>query len=367
MSSSKNLIISKEDIKFIKNCNQEMWIKFVTKRDYDYSMQNKIIRAYNGKLTVFSLKSKQINLFKHYIKSMGEIGKNIKPEIEETRFRMISRQGKGLNSDIQMRNYGLVVGRIQSGKTGHMLGLSLLCLSEQHLQSIKIRSKKKPASIVILLSSLIDDIRIQTYNRLMRNLSIESKMQLLIGPNSNDDLTKDKNFQNELVGFLESEKNGLQQSILVIKKNHEVLETLSEIFQKTQNPTKRNLNDVIIIDDECDYASLDSNHADQDLTQNETTTNRLLRELILNIRTRFHCVCWYIGYTATPFANILENPHGLSHDGLPTLFPRGFIHSLKKIPTHIDNSYYFSDLDACKHIFLDNGISINPSIPEEDE
>ena len=55
-------------------------------------------------------------------------------------------------------------------------------------------------------------------------------------------------------------------------------------------------------------------------------------------------VLWYVGYTATPYSNLLmdPNPHDSAKDTLGlSLFPRDMIHCLPKPDGHYDNEYFF--------------------------
>ena len=52
---------------------------------------------------------------------------------------------------------------------------------------------------------------------------------------------------------------------------------------------------------------------------------------------------WYIGYTATPFSNLLANPHAKSNELGPDLFPSGFISVVDPPSAHLNNSYYFDN------------------------
>jgi len=354
--------ISSEDAVAISNSSQEVWESFVLERGWqnNFDFQKMLIQSYNQDLLPI-VANQDINLLEHYLSTMS-IGEEIRNDIEISRERMLKRESKSVGLVEQSRNYGLIVGEIQSGKTGHMLGLAFACLSNpKTMKSRKLRKRfKRPASVVILLSSLIDDIRKQTLDRLTNHITDEISDQLFIGPQRNSDLTRDLMTQEKIVGFLENQSTQKKQILLVIKKNHHVLNRLKEIFNNISNPLNRQLSDVIIIDDECDYGSLDANHADQDLSNTETITNREVREFIHSVRSRFGCLCWYIGYTATPFSNLLDNPLGRSQDGLPTLFPRGFIYSISEVDTHLDNSYYFGDERGRTHLFFDDGDKIVP-------
>lgn len=354
--------IHAEDTVKIASASQEEWRELVISRGWQNrrDFQSRLIETYNSSLSVVYDES-EINLLEEYLKSTSH-GELIREEIEEARFRMLNRESESYELESQLQNYGLIVGRIQSGKTGHMLGLALACLSDQkNMKCPRIRSKtRRPASIVILFSSLIDDIRKQTYDRITNSITEKASQKIYIGPIRDKDFTGDTNAQDELRKFLCRDEEAKEKLIIVTKKNHLVINRIKQIFQQTPYPELRSLSDVIIIDDECDYGSLDSNHADQDLSQTETTTNREVRELIDSIRRLYYTKCWYIGYTATPFSNILDNPTGFSNDGLPTLFPRGFIYSISKVPTHLDNSFYFGDQSATRHMFLDLGDEIVP-------
>ena len=80
----------------------------------------------------------------------------------------------------------------------------------------------------------------------------------------------------------------------------------------------RNLN-ILIIDDEADNASINSKRDDNDPTQ----INRKIRELFTSFK-----VATYVGFTATPFANIFIDPMleqtAAGEEGID-LYPRHFI------------------------------------------
>ena len=77
---------------------------------------------------------------------------------------------------------------------------------------------------------------------------------------------------------------------------------------------------ILIIDDEADQASP---NAARDPELDRTKINQLLTELLALPRVA------YIGYTATPFANVLVNPADATD-----IYPRSFIYALPKPPTY---------------------------------
>lgn len=73
---------------------------------------------------------------------------------------------------------------------------------------------------------------------------------------------------------------------------------------------------MLLIDDEADNASINTKYNKEEVT----TTNRLIRELL----NTFHRSC-YVGYTATPFANIFIDPDQEDEMLAKDLFPKDFI------------------------------------------
>tara|TARA_B100000767_G_scaffold275457_1_gene312514 strand:- start:2948 stop:4096 length:1149 start_codon:yes stop_codon:yes gene_type:complete len=368
--------ISPDDEEYLSKCSQPEWEAFCNKNGLGKIIQKTLLsqigrRDLNSVSTTPPPSStiistplvtsplNQKSIYEHYLSMMDpKRAAPLRSSIEACKRRMNKRevQKSGAEHDsVQSQHYGLVVGRIQSGKTGHMIGLTLLCLSNPYiLSNEELRHDRKSASVVVIFTGLIDDLRRQTYDRIHRDISGYDLKDVIIGPSRENDLTQNKQFQEEIQDFFSDRKHISKQLVLVLKKNHKVIEKLIEILDGVAEPRKRHLGDVIVIDDECDYASMDANNADQDMKASETTTNLQLRTLLATFRNgnKFKTHCWYIGYTATPFSNILTNPHGVSSEGYPTLFPRGFIYSIPKVPVHFDNEFYFNDDEGADHVFF---------------
>ena len=224
--------ISSEDAVRISNSSQRSWKDFVLERGWENNLnfQKMLIQSYNQNLSPI-IANQDINLFEHYLSTIN-FGESIRKDIENSRERMLRRESKSVDLIDQSQNYGLIVGRIQSGKTGHMLGLAFACLSNpKTMKSRKLRKRfKRSASIVILLSSLIDDIRKQTLDRLTNHVTDKMSNQLFIGPDRKSDLTGDLTTQQKIADYLENNSDQKKQMLLVIKKNHHVLNRLKGIF-----------------------------------------------------------------------------------------------------------------------------------------
>ena len=288
---------------------------------------------------------KQFDIYEQYIryllKSMGEETKDaIDTNILTTWTRLNIRMTNKMDS-----NYGLVVGRIQSGKTAHMLGLGLKALQGDEIGD--------GYDTVIILSGTIEDLRLQTMERLEEIGYLDEQIRCL--PKQRD-LTYDDDALTEIREHLRRPKSG--KMVIVIKKNVDVLNRLNGIFSQKSIRHGLRKRKVMIIDDECDYASMDGNNAeDFDGTPKPheiTATNKAIRRMLIHLRKSLSPT-WYIGYTATPYANVLmqENSSTLDSEYGLSLFPRNFIHSLPKPKNHLDNEQYF--LTPNKNvIILDN-------------
>ncbi|WP_417762219.1 Z1 domain-containing protein [Shewanella sp.] len=131
--------------------------------------------------------------------------------------------------------------------------------------------------------------------------------------------------------------------VLVIKKNHRTLENLLEWLKDNSARGDREMIDqpMLLIDDEADNASINTKYSDKLVTK----INGQIRDLL----KMFHRSC-YVGYTATPFANIFIDPDE-NHDVYKEdLFPKDFIIGLDA-PTN-----YFGP----KKIFIDG-------LPDDEE
>jgi hypothetical protein len=220
---------------------------------------------------------------------------------------------------------GLVIGHVQSGKTANYTGLIA-------------RAADAGYKFIIVIAGIHNNLRKQTQQRID---------EAFIGRSSNPDdrryigvgLTKDYPHPATLTNVNEdfnkntADKSGWKISgqigptILIIKKNVTTLTALHKWLKELNATSDGHIRDVpmLMIDDEADNASINTNKADLDPTK----TNAKMRE-ILSLFTKY---C-YIGYTATPFANIFINPDAYSENVREDLFPRDFIYCLDAPTTY---------------------------------
>jgi len=259
--------------------------------------------------------------------TVRKIGENV----EETYGRMTYKHSKIVKED--RAGYGLVVGRIQSGKTAHMLGLCMRAMDAS------LHPQGGEYNTVILLSGLLESLRNQTFSRL-KKAEIHG---ISILPEKSDFTEKSEEAKEEFAAALLS----IKPCILVVKKNHIVLEAIIDYLEDPEIKIQLDERRILILDDECDHASIDSSHSEQESLADRgkiTATNRAVRGLIKQCDSSKN-TRWYIGYTATPYSNLLMHPEPeyLNESKLgPSLFPRDMIHCLPKPDGHKDNEFFFS-------------------------
>lgn len=234
---------------------------------------------------------------------------------------------------------GLVVGHVQSGKTGNYTGL--IC-----------KAADAGYKIIIVLAGLHNNLRAQTQIRLDKGFlgfaTIADADELpavgvglidkdiSIRPNAATNRS-DKGDFNTAVAAKMNISPEQRPWLFVVKKNKTVLERLlhwirnrvaNHIDPVTGRKLVTNL-PLIVIDDESDHGSVDTGEnvmdefGNPDLEHEPKTINRLIRSILHHFSRKA-----YIGYTATPFANIFIHDRGETQEYGPDLFPAAFITSL---------------------------------------
>lgn len=233
---------------------------------------------------------------------------------------------------------GLVVGFIQSGKTTNFTAVAA---------KLADRSYK----MVIVLAGIHNALRQQTQQRLMDDLvgGTPGRWFPITGVESDFDLTKISDSaisgpaRHDAVAYLTTPG---KTSLLVVKKNAVILRKLKKWLEKPTAQNALKTAQVLVIDDEADQASVESG-----------TINPLIRDL-LGLMPR----STYIGYTATPFANVFIDPTDASD-----LYPRDFIYPLPTPKGYFGPEMLFGrDVPGLDNENID-GYDMIRTIPDEDE
>lgn len=290
--------------------------------------------------------------------------------IDRSTDAVVERLANPTRPDIK-RTKGLVVGYVQSGKTANFTGVIAKAIDAGY-------------RLVIVMTGTIEILRAQTQRRIdMELMGVEN---VLAGQDPKDpEVAKGLDYQQDedwlADRFVRHSQQALDQPgvarirrvtthksdykslpqgmsqlryerhdkmkplnaeenlfhtdayVVIIKKNSAPLKKLIKDLKPMQKEMRNEL-PALIIDDESDVASV--NTKDPKKSNDRTIINKLITE-ILEIVPRAQ----YVGYTATPFANVLIDP---DETDKIDLFPSDFVLSLPRPPEYM-GVQEFHDID----------------------
>ena len=241
---------------------------------------------------------------------------------------------------------GMVVGHVQSGKTANYTGV--IC-----------KAADAGYKLIVVIAGIHNNLRNQTQLRIdegfvgrdsARLLSNrDDPVQKFIGVGRFDKSRRPATFTSSIKDFSKIMATGVgiplqdlkEPAVFVIKKNSSTLKNLIEWLTEHNAKSGNSSIDapMLLIDDEADNASINLKKSNDEASR----INGQIRELL----KIFDRSC-YIGYTATPFANIFIDPKSADEMRGADLFPRDFIVSLDP------PSNYF----GATRVFIDDAESI---------
>ena len=254
---------------------------------------------------------------------------------------------------------GLVVGLVQSGKTAHYVGTINKAIDYGY-------------KVIVVMTGFTESLRVQTQGRIEEgvlgyslkpdpNDKAANRAKILqierikrIRPRIDSVTTLKNDFSTKIArNFAISV--GRAPTIFVVKKNASVLRNLLSWVKSFGTDTDREGNNfvkgipLLVVDDESDVGSVDTKKGVVDQTgeadeeHDPSKINKQIRKLLSLFDQSS-----YVGYTATPFANVLIHDQGKvgidSSDGLligEDLYPRSFIVSLPTPTNHVGPSMVF--------------------------
>jgi len=242
--------------------------------------------------------------YKRLLKLEGRPEKVI-AEIERTSEEILGKLGDPMSpSGFWVK--GLVVGNVQSGKTGNF-------------NAVINRAIDAGYSLIIILSGIMEDLRSQTQDRIDNDVVGEGLIDKTTGRKGDKGVGLIQRFGEQgersitpviaITSYRSDFKKTVKESdfslnnknILVCKKNPGVLKNLL-IWLSEYLKDNRDQHDIplLIVDDEADNASLNNlGHRGKEFA---STINGHIRALLGLFKRRS-----YLGYTATPFANVLQD------------------------------------------------------------
>ncbi|MFE1952247.1 Z1 domain-containing protein [Streptomyces sp. NPDC059524] len=231
------------------------------------------------------------------------------------------------------RRRGLVIGQVQSGKTGQYIGLAAKAVDAGY-------------RFVVVLAGIHNDLRSQTQLRIDEGL---------LGFDTQNQSRSDQDGRSRAMGVgkmplakklkIASPTNSGEKGdfglatakainfplgsfpvVLVVKKHYKILEYVRkwvlDVHGTEDENGEKTVKDLplFVIDDEADNASINTV---SDPEADPTKTNAAIRKLMRSFDKSA-----YVGYTATPFANIYIDPDAEHSEAGEDLFPASFIRSL---------------------------------------
>jgi hypothetical protein len=276
---------------------------------------------------------------------------------------------------------GMVVGQVQSGKTSNYTGLICKAVDAGY-------------KLIIVLAGLHNNLRSQTQLRLdegflgwdsqvsrafntgnpfvgVGKIPTGKQMRALSGTSS----AEKGDFSTRVANQYGVVPGGNDPILMVVKKNTTPLKNLVKwaVNWASQDNTlsRKIVRDfpLLIIDDEADNASVNtkevrlnetgSPHSEQDAT----AINKLIRQLLQSFEKTA-----YVGYTATPFANIFIHPQVNTDEHGKDLFPRHFIVNLPAPSNYVGPVQVFGlDADSSTDLESIAGLDIVRIIEDQDE
>lgn len=239
---------------------------------------------------------------------------------------------------------GLVMGHVQSGKTSHYTAVAAKALDAGY-------------EVVIILAGIHNSLRSQTHERIDRYL-LGRDSAMLVEALRNPDFhevggfqvgvglqdinaglsplpfsiltctssTDEGDFKTQVANKAWMDISQGARLVMVVKKNAVILRNLvswlgTQREKRIDGASLRIAAPALIIDDEADHSSMNVS-GDPDF--DTTTINRLIRKLLVSFNR-----VGFVGYTATPFANIFASAYEDHPEYGADLFPQSFIINLK--------------------------------------
>lgn len=298
--------------------------------------------------------------YKELLQSKGFSNKVLAP-LDEVTHRILGELGDPSSAGPWDRR-GMVVGHVQSGKTANYTGLIAKAADAGY-------------KLIVVIAGIHNNLRNQTQLRIDEGFVGRDSAKLLsknkntraVGVGLFDSTRVPVTFTNSVRDFNKMTATGVgiplqnlnEPAVFVIKKNPSTLKNLHEWL--VEHSAKGGAVDVpmLLIDDEADNASINIRYGKDQASR----INSQIRDILKTFRRS----C-YVGYTATPFANIFIDPDSDSEMVGADLFPKDFIVSLDPPTNYFGAGTVFLDRseEIVRHI-EDNGDCLPISHKKDDQ
>ena len=233
---------------------------------------------------------------------------------------------------------GLVVGDVQSGKTATYTALTC-------------KAGDAGYRLIILLTGTLENLRRQTQERLDEGFvgldssgeltTVRANRQIGVGIIDSSQFagvftSRLRDFNKTLLESLGFRLDGFKIPVLVVIKKHKsILQNLEKwLLDFNAGADGKISAPVLVIDDEADNASVNTRKGGEDPAE----INRRIRSLLAKFTHSS-----YIGFTATPFANVFIDPDTTDAMLDNDLFPRDFIYGLEPPSNYVGPQAIFGE------------------------
>lgn len=338
--SDAEIVIVSNKIKAIHSVYQEEGDAILGGYTHDYKWYDDFLNA--GKEEYYWER------YKTYLAVQKHFAPEVIKTLENDTLRKIMSYLGDPNEESAFSVRGLVVGDVQSGKTSNYLGLITKAADAGY-------------KVIFILTGTIESLRKQTQIRVEEGFvgyDVVSAVDVGVG---RGDKTP-KSFTSRLKDFVADDDQNTnikisnypsEPMIFVVKKNVSVLSKLYTSL-KNINTTKQYQQikaPMLLIDDEADNASINTHKSEDDPTK----INKHIRNIL-----RLFSRSSYVGFTATPFANVFISYDSEDEMLKDDLFPRDFIYSLKAPSNYCGSRKYFFDANDNVRYIRDGDESLFP-------
>ena len=318
------------------------------------------------------------NYWRHYRRTLEDSGWNADAiETVNQQAREVLCRLEDPTAEAYRSTRGLVVGHVQSGKTANFTavvakaidaGYRLVIILAGTLSNLRDQTQRRLDKELLGREAVLDgrseedawDARVESYfsgdpdwdeDRFVRHGSDYGKpgFPVIKRLTTSTDDYQAKSSKFNPIDFQVPDPSlpvhhpenleGIPCRVVVVKKHQQVLKKLNSDLKRVQAISDL---PVLVIDDESDQASIntkDNRQKSSDEDYDRTAVNAQITAILQNCPR-----AQYIGYTATPFANVFIDPSDAED-----LYPRHFVLLLNQPPAYRGARWFHDRLD-----FIDN-------------
>ena len=354
-----------EDLVIPLNMEFEEWGDFVNTIKGNYSQITELYGVSDGESNHLSVPTDTASPWVRYKNHL--LGKYTgKPKMSDEAIDMLENNCHWMLNHLERDTRpigpvkGLVMGSVQSGKTANMIGLVTMAAHYDW-------------NVFIVLSGTIENLRKQTRDRFSGDLSQSGgvtwrvldytrKPEYMVDVKTKEPFMADDLHLNSFQDGT-STKNWMERYVFVCLKNSKRLANLINWLHS--KPAKAARMRIVVIDDEADQASVNTvkmgNPQDEEEIE-RTAVNQLIIDLVQgcdaegNPSSAPFQAMNYISFTATPYANVLNEAYKES------LYPSNFICSLPESKEYFGPKAIWGSKNDENY----NGLNIIRTIPDSE-